>query len=118
MILPTLLLLQAEASVDATAVMNDYRQRTSARIPCRRTSDTDEIVVCARRNADLYRVPLVDDGPLSYDAPTRRVLALKEPTQCDKRSPFLVGCGAAGVTVTTSFGPGKSSGTHVRSFAP
>lgn len=112
------MMLQGATPVDAAAIINVYQQKTSARIPCRHTSDGDEIVVCARRDADRYRVPLVADAALPYDAPANRVVALKEPTQCDRRSPFLVGCGAAGVTVSTSFGPGKGSGTHVRSFAP
>ena len=116
MILATMILLQTTAPTDDAALMNEYRLRTSARIPCQRTADSDEIVVCARRNADQYRVPIVDDAQLDYNTPARRVVALKEPTQCDKRSPFLVGCGAAGISVTTSLG--KNGKTHVRPLAP
>lgn len=118
MILTTLILLQSAPSADATSLMNEYRMRTTARIPCQRAADGDEIVICARRNADQYRVPFVDDAPLPYDAAVNRVKALKEPTECDKRSPFLVGCGAAGISVTTGFGPGAGGGTHVRPLAP
>lgn len=110
------MLLQDVAPVDAATIVNVYQQQTSARIPCRRTSDGDEIVVCARRNADRYRVPIVDDAQLDYDTPARRVVALKEPTECDKRSPFLVGCGAAGISVSTSLG--RNGKTHLRPLAP
>jgi len=87
------------------AAMQAYRDKTRAIIPCKTTSDTDEVTICALREADKkYRVPFV--GVRAADnvpAQTARVL---EDTmfQCGVTGPFLTQCGGmVGVTVGVGF---------------
>lgn len=107
-----------DTAAEADRAMNRYRHRTSAVIPCRAGASGDEIVICARRRADLYRVPLVvNDGP-PRDSAAARVDSLRLPSPCESGSIFLVGCGMVGVTVSTSFGPGGVGQPSVRPLAP
>ena len=53
-----LIALALAAPVTADAAMASYRKRTAATIRCRSEAASDTVVVCARRRADQYRVPL------------------------------------------------------------
>ena len=95
---------QAVSDVD-TAVAR-YRERTRAAIVCDRQK-ADDIVVCARRAADKFRLPLVeiDPGdPKKEGVPMERERLLARTNNCQEMSTFLVGCGKAGVTVSTRTG--------------
>jgi len=75
---------------------------------CRTDADPDEILVCAARNADRFRVPLVTPpaagAPHAVDAlgERERLLTVAQPA-CGT-SAFLQGCGFVGVTASTRRG--------------
>ncbi|WP_066721287.1 hypothetical protein [Sphingomonas pituitosa] len=100
------MLLMAQQTAVAT-VLADYRTQTQAEIPCRTSSDQTEIVVCARREADRYRVPFVAPN-LGRDSDAARLNRLiGDPAQqgitpCGEGA-FTVRCGKVGVTVTMGF---------------
>ena len=100
------LLLAQSAAVDAALAR--YRETTRVAVTCT-TPSSGEIVVCGRRSADRYRVPLVvhDAGnPLYEGVHDERERLLHRTTPCQDHSLFLVGCGFAGVGVSTSGGFG------------
>ena len=76
-------------------------------------------MVCARRTADRYRVPLVEHipgDPRHEGVPEERARYVHTNTPCEDRGPFLIGCGKVGVSMTTGAG-----GTRVwteRELAP
>lgn len=112
-------------SVSVEAGVAVYRERTRADVACRAPSDSDEVIVCGRRDADKYRVPF-----LVYEAGDRRHLGvpaernalIHDQTPCESRGPFLIGCGAVGVGASTRFGGAGagpvSFGTQMRPLAP
>ncbi|MGH6617256.1 MAG: hypothetical protein ACRECS_24000 [Sphingomonas sp.] len=101
-----LILIQAspvEAAPDGTA-LEQYRALTAVGPRCAASTDPDEILVCDRRRADLYRVPLIlpDPGdPKNEGVPAERERLLARSNNCAEKSSFLVGCGMAGVSVGT-----------------
>lgn len=110
-----------EAAIDAA--MTRYREKTRAAISCVR--DADEITICARREADRYRVPLLTSFDARDSVPLRTATLLEDVSvpPCGGGA-FLQNCGKVGVTVTTSFGRGADSGRvtysteRVRELAP
>ena len=108
--LAMLLLLSAGQEVDLNREIIAYHQKTRARVECNR--DADEIVVCARREADDYRAPLVIPNTGERDnlgAFEARQALLRQPNACETKignTPY--GCGFAGVTMTTN-----ASGTRI-----
>lgn len=116
MLLPLLLLAQ-DASLDAA--LQDYREKMRADVPCTRTADENEIVVCARRDADRYRVPLVT-ASAGREAPGERLNYLLSSdaagyVPCGKGA-FMVRCGSVGMGVTVNSGGGMR--TSERPLAP
>ena len=111
-----LLLLAPQAADPVEGALAEYRRATSAVVHCE-TPATDEIVICARRDADRYRVPLVLRGASHGEAvPDERARYIRTNTPCEDRGPFLIGCGMVGVSMTTS-----GNGTKVyteRELAP
>lgn len=107
--LDAVLLMLAQAAAPEgriAAAVADYRDRTAAGPQCRQATGGD-VVVCGRRRADRYRVPLIehDPGDPRYEGvPAERERLLARTTQCDEHSPFQVGCGTAGVSVSTNGG--------------
>jgi hypothetical protein len=99
-------------------ILSRYTALTSAEPNCRRGRAADEIIVCGRRDADRYRVPLLVPTPGDprqeglYD---ERERLQHITTLCQDNSIFLVGCGMAGVTVSTSLGDRKP---RLRPLAP
>jgi hypothetical protein len=98
MLLPLLLMLQETPAIeDAVAA---YRAKIAGEVPCRTTDADDEIVVCALRDADRYRVPFV--SPSRQELPDQRVDRLVgERTEPDcGQGAFMAHCGSVGVSVS------------------
>ncbi len=97
-----------------------YRKLTAVEPPCNRNPQGNEIIVCARRDADRYRVPLT--GVFETGDPRAETLMGERErlqhimTPCDKRGPFLVDCGMIGVSVNTAIG--GDGGIRYRPLAP
>lgn len=91
-----------------TAAMARAKAMTRADMPCRTDADPDEIVVCAGRNADRYRVPLVtppaEGDPKVVDALGERERLLIVPQLPCGIGAFLQGCGSVGVSGSTRGG--------------
>ncbi len=90
----------------ASAALEAHRQMTSVEPRCRQPVG-DEIMVCGRRDADRYRVPLIEHDP--GDPRTETVMGQRErlqnkTTPCQQRGPYLIGCGMVGVSVSTTIG--------------
>jgi hypothetical protein len=100
--------------------MTTYRKLTTVEPPCNREPQGNEIIVCARRDADRYRLPLsglFEPG----DPKTEGLMGERErlqhiTTPCDERGPFLIGCGAVGLSVSTAIG--GEGGIKYRPLAP
>lgn len=117
MLLLGLLLIAQDAGLGA--VIKDYREKTRAEVPCAGPQDDNEIVVCARRDADRYRVPLVT-ASAGREASGERLNYLLSSdaagfVPCGKGA-FMVRCGSVGVGVTMDSGGGMR--TSERPLAP
>lgn len=101
-----LLWLAMQVAPDVDQAMARYRDQTRAAADCRdRTGD--DILVCSRRDADRWRVPLVQIDPAdpkNQSVATERDRLLARTDNCQEKSTFLVGCGMAGVSVSTRSG--------------
>lgn len=95
-------LLLAQEVVTLDGAIANYREKTRAETPCRKASGDNEIVVCARRQADRYRLPLMSTYN-GAEAAEVRIARLTDtaPPPCGEGA-FLVKCGMAGVTATVS----------------
>ena len=114
--MPAILLLfslQSATPVDTALVA--YREKTRATTRCIHGTG-DDVVVCGRRNADRYRVPLIEHDagdPKHQGVPAERERLLARTDNCEEKSLFLVGCGMAGVSMTVGAG-----GVNVRGERP
>ena len=102
-----LILLLAQA-VSVDAALARYHDETRVSVSCS-TPASGEIVVCGRRNADRYRAPLIEydaGDPRHEGVPAERERLLARTNACQDHSLFLVGCGVAGVSVSTNGGFG------------
>jgi hypothetical protein len=117
MLLPVLLLLAQDASVETA--LKEYREKTRADVPCRRAADENEIVVCALRDADRFRVPLITSSAGREASGERLNYLLSSDAagfvSCGKGA-FMVRCGSVGVGVTVDSGGGTR--TSERPLAP
>lgn len=115
--LALMLLLQTTPS--AAALIAETRALTRATTECRMQRDGDDIVVCARRDADRWRVPYLiptPGDPKAEDAPgdTERLIA--RPNACAEMRLMAYGCGMAGVSATAG---ARGVGVHtLRPLAP
>jgi hypothetical protein len=101
MIVAALLMLLQSAP---DAAMMQYREKTAAGPRCATAMDPGEVTVCGRRDADRYRVPLVERDPAdpkNEGVPMERERMLARTSNCEEKSIFLIGCGKAGVSVGT-----------------
>jgi hypothetical protein len=103
---------------DAEAVMTRYQLATAVDPHCRQSVAADQILVCGRRNADRYRVPLIEHkagDPRIEGLPGERVRLQHITTPCQDHGPFLIGCGAVGVQASIGF---DGKGPQFRKLAP
>lgn len=103
---------------DPEALIGTYETLTQVAPRCRQRSGAD-ILVCGRRDADRYRVPFIlatPGDPRRLGVHEERAAMLRRPNGCEELSAFLIGCGMAGVTVSTNLGTGKAE--MVRPIAP
>lgn len=104
------LALMAMVQDDGRVAAMLARARTVTQVaqPCRTDADPDEILVCAGRRADRYRVPLstppIAGDPKAVDALGERERLLAVPQPACGTAAFLQGCGFVGVTMTTRGG--------------
>jgi hypothetical protein len=101
-----ILWLALQVTFDADAAAERYRQETRATVDCSE-SKPDDIVICGHREADRYRVPFVTidrDDPRNETVATERERLLARTNNCEELSTFLVGCGKAGVGVSSQHG--------------
>ena len=103
-----MLLAMAQDGGAAAAMMARARSMTQVVQPCRIDADPDEIVVCAARTADRFRVPLVtppaEGDPKAVDVLGERERLLAVPQPACGTAAFLQGCGFVGVTASTRRG--------------
>ena len=108
---------QAEEPASTSDAIARYEQLTRGDPDCRRTRASDEIVVCGRREADRYRVPLIvseKGDPRIETVGDERLRYQHQTTPCQNYEFFLVGCGMAGVSVSTKL---NGSGVQYRKLA-
>lgn len=101
MLLMSMMLLAAQ-DADLAAAVSKAREMTRADRPCRADADSDEIVVCARRDADRYRVPFVLSANPANSVPAQTAELLEERGRlpCGQGA-FTAQCGGmVGVSVT------------------
>jgi hypothetical protein len=99
-----LLLLAADQSA---AWLAQERVATRVAPVCTAPADSREVTVCGRRHADRYRVPLIEidrDQPANEGVPAERERLLARTNNCREHNLFQVGCGLAGVTMSTRNG--------------
>jgi len=116
-----ILLILAGQSADAQAALVNYRAVTAVGPHCNTAANGTDITVCARRNADRYRLPLIEQGagdPKTQDVPAERERLFARTSNCQEKSVFLVGCGSVGVGAKASFGPDGIQGARLRPLAP
>ncbi len=109
------LMMQA-IPTDAARLVADARALTRATVDCRQDQATDEIVVCARRDSDRWRVPFVTPDPGAIDpddVPAQRERLIAQPSNCAEMRIMAYGCGAVGVTMHSGRG-----GTRLESLRP
>ena len=95
------ILAQAALADDS---LERYRKETAAGPHCEGAATTGDIIVCGRRRADRYRLPLIEydaGDPRAEAVPAERERLLARTTNCEEKSIFLVGCGMTGVSVGT-----------------
>ena len=120
--MPALLILALLQAAPAAGEATDaYHARTSIEPRCPTEIDTTTITVCGMRQADRYRVPLIvhDAGDPMHESVMAERTRLMAPTDnCREKSLFLVGCGSAGVGVSTSARGTGVYGLAERPIAP
>ena len=98
-------------------LMATAKARLAAERPCIQSADETDITVCGMRTADRFRVPLVvhDPGDPAHESlSAERTRLLHRTSPLDDLSPFQVGGGMAGATMTV----GGDGGTSIRKPAP
>lgn len=111
--LSLILSLLAVQSADAPQVdrlLADHGEMTRAIIPCKITGDPNEIVVCAARDADRWRVAYITRDPGEPDpdnVPAEKArLLTQNGNNCRNMTLSVAGCGMAGVSTTMGNGRG------------
>lgn len=103
--LAMLALLMAGAEGQADRLIAEHRRLTSVTVRCPERATADEVVVCGRRRADGFRLPLAvlpePGDPRHEGVPAERERLQARRNNCEEKSAFLIGCGMAGVSMTT-----------------
>lgn len=113
--LAMVLMMQA-IPIDAARLVAETRLLTRATVECRQSRAGEEITVCARRDADKWRVPLLTPDPGAIDpddVPAQRERLIAQPSNCTEMKLMAYGCGAVGVTMHSGRG-----GTRLESLRP
>ena len=116
-----ILLILAGQSADAQAAVVHYRAVTAVGPHCNTAANGTDITVCARRTADRYRLPLIEQdagNPKIQDVSAERERLFARTSNCQEKSLFLVGCGKVGVGARAGFGPDGIYGARLRPLAP
>lgn len=99
------------ATIDDAALIATARAKLSAERRCVVDPDSTDITVCGLRNADRFRVPFVGyepGDPRGESVSGERQRLLNRTTPLKELSPFQVGGGLVGVTMSVG-GDGKTS---------
>ncbi len=104
MLIIALLALAQDHEPTPAEVLAMHRERWSANPACKRAQDENEIVVCSRREADKYRVPLQTtyNGPDTDQGRLDRLFDGADGHAPCGQGAFTVRCGSVGVTATVS----------------
>jgi hypothetical protein len=102
LLMSMLLLVGAQDADPVAAVLADYHALTNVTVRCRKPQNDDEIVVCSRRKADNYRVPLVPSSSPQNSVPLQTATLLDEHRPPCGEGAFMVKCGFVGATVSTN----------------
>ena len=106
-----------QAGSELESAMARYRAQTKAAVECQ-SDKPDDIVICDHRAADRFRLPLIEldlNNPKNEGVPAERERLFARTNNCQEKSTFLVGCGKAGVGVSTRTG---AHGLGERAIAP
>ncbi|MBB3911758.1 hypothetical protein [Sphingomonas desiccabilis] len=98
-----LVVMAQQANVDAA--LAQYREATRAEYRCEPNAESGEIVVCALRDADEYRVPILEPtpgDPRIVDAVAERERLVKMPHLACGLAASYEGCGMIGVSATAN----------------
>lgn len=90
------------AQIDAESAVSKYKALTSTELRCNRPASADQIIVCANRDADRYRVPFVgyDIGdPRAEGFWGEKERIQHQTTPCEDRGAFRLRCGSVGISV-------------------
>jgi hypothetical protein len=112
------LLLLSAAPIEDAATLIARSSVVIAGERCAPDPDRTDITVCGRRRADRFRVPFVvhDPGdPKHQSVRVERDRLLNRTNPVQNLSPFLVGGGMAGATISSSRG---LTGATDRPLAP
>ncbi len=99
---------QVQPASDALAIYQAFASVTVKR--CSHPTDSREIMVCGRRNADRYRVPFTGyavGDPRGETLAGERIRLQNQTTPCQEHGPFLLKCGMVGAHVAVGFGGGS-----------
>lgn len=112
-----LLLFALQAAPDVDAAMERYREQTRVVVECR-SAKVDDVTICGRRATDRFRLPLIEidiTNPKNEPVAVERDRLLARTNNCEEMTSFLVGCGKAGIGVSTK---GGLRGLGERPIAP
>jgi hypothetical protein len=105
--LPTMASAQAVDDPKIAAILARHDALTRVAVHrCSKPADSHEIIVCGRRAADRYRLPLIvayeagDPKGESFWGERQRIQHQMTPLQ--EHGPFLLGGGSVGIGVTVS----------------
>lgn len=96
--------------LSAPTALERYQKLVSVSPDCQKRASHDEIVVCANRDADKYRLPLLvtreEGDPRGETSVEERKRLQNITTPCQDYNFFLSGCGMVGASISTSIGGG------------
>lgn len=99
-----MMLIGQAAASDASRIMAETRALTRATVDCDAKRTGNDILVCAARDADRWRVPFLTPeagDPAIEDVHAERERLIARPNNCAEMRLMAYGCGMAGVSATT-----------------
>jgi hypothetical protein len=94
------------AADNVSALLQTHQALTSVEPRCKGEQRSDEITVCARRDAYRFRLPFIGyekGDPRGETFDEERLRLQHKTTPCQDRGPFLTGCGFVGISVGVKF---------------